>query len=157
MQFCGRQRLGWAILTVLFATANCFANVAHGLPHTQTSVSDLSKSSLRAQASWESRIVETPFIRSSALVPLPLSKKNNLLTFFSFGWVKALMEVGNKKTLGLPDLWVLDEAQLMANASKTLDMQFEIEKRKPWDPSVTHNNLLADFWYSPLTRAVLKQ
>ena len=158
MRFHVELRLVCAILTVLFASVNCFANVAHGLPLPQTSTRASKKTGLRATASWDSRVVETPFIKSSALVPLPLSKKNNLYTYFTFSWVKALMEVGNKKTLELADLWVIDESQLMANASKCFDDQFKIEKEsKAWDPAVTHNNLLADFWYSPLARAVLKQ
>lgn len=158
MRFHVELRLVCAILTVLLASVNCFANVAHGLPLPQTSIHASKKSGLRATASWDSRDVETPFIKSSALVPLPLSKSNNLYTYFTFSWVKALMEVGNKKTLELADLWVIDESQLMANASKCFDDQFKIEKEsKAWDPSVSHNNLLADFWYSPLARAVLKQ
>jgi hypothetical protein len=152
------HRLVCAILTVLFASVNCFANVAHGLPSPQSTVSGATKRGLRAHVSWDSRDVEAPFIKSSALIPLPLSKKRNIYTFFTFSWVRALMEVGNKKTLGLADLWVLDETQLMANASKTLDTQFDIEKKsRAWDPTLTRSNLLADFWYSPLTRAVLKQ
>lgn len=158
MRFHMGHRLLCAVLTVLFASVNCFANVAHSLPSPQSTVSGATKRGLRAHASWESREVDAPFIKSSALIPLPLSKKRNVYTFFTFSWVKALMEVGNKKTLGLADLWVLDDNQLMANASKTLDTQFDIEKKsRAWDSTVIHNNLLSDFWYSPLTRAILKQ
>jgi hypothetical protein len=158
MRFHVELRLVCAILTVLLASVNCFANVAHGLPLPQTSIHASKKTGLRATATWETREVETPFIKSSALIPLPLSKRNNLYTYFSFSWVKALMELGNKKTLELADLWVLDESQLMANTSKRFDDQFTIEKEsKDWDPSMTHSNLLSDFWYSPLARAVLKQ
>jgi hypothetical protein len=158
MRFHVGHRLVCAVLTVLFASVNCFANVAHGLPSAQSTVSGATKRGLRAHVSWDSRDVEAPFIKSSALIPLPLSKKQNIYTFFTFSWVRALMEVGNKKTLGLADLWVLDETQLMANASKALDTQFDIEKKsRAWDPALTRSNLLADFWYSPLTRAVLKQ
>jgi hypothetical protein len=74
------------------------------------------------------------------------------------------MEVGNKKTLELSDLWVLDETMQMANASLSFDRQFSIEKNNNngtlhpiWDVGFTYNNLLKDFWYSPLTRAVMKQ
>ena len=155
MRFHVGHRLVCAVLTVLFASVNCFANVAHGLPAPQSIVSGATKRGLRAYASWDSREVEAPFIKSSALIPL---QKRNIYTFFTFSWVRSLMEIGNKKTLGLADLWVLDETQLMANASKTLDTQFDIEKKsRAWDPALKHSNLLADFWYSPLTRAVLKQ
>ena len=158
MRFHVELRLVCAILTVLLASVNCFANVAHGLPLPQTSIHASKKTGLRATTTWETREVETPFIKSSALIPLPLSKRNNLYTYFSFSWVKALMELGNKKTLELADLWVLDETQLMANASKRFDDQFTIEKEsKACDPSMTHSNLLSDFLYSPLARAVLKQ
>lgn len=152
------MRLSCAVLIVLFSSAYCFANVAHGLPLPQASSSNAAKRGLRATASWESRDVEAPFVRSSALVPLPKDRNSNPYSFFTFSWVKSLMEAGNKKTLELADLWVLDETQLMKNASQTFDNLFTAEKKKrEWDASVTHSNLLTDFWYSPLTRAILKQ
>lgn len=158
MRFSVAVRLVCAVLIVLFSSAYCFANVAHGLPLPTATNSAVAKSGLRAHVAWESRDLEAPFLKSSALVPLPLSRRSNPYSFFTFSWVKALMEVGNKKTLELADLWLLEENQLMANASQTLDTRFDIEKKKyAWSPTVTQNNLLADFWYSPLTRAILKQ
>ena len=157
MRFTVALRLACAVLTVLFSSVYCFANIAHGLPIPHASNSG-TKRGLHATTTWESREVEPLFVRSSALVPLPKSKSSNVFSFFTFTWVKALMEVGNRKTLELADLWVLDETQLMANASQTFDNLFTAEKRKKeWDAAVTHNNLLTDFWYSPLTRAILKQ
>ena len=158
MRFSVAVRLVCAVLIVLFSSAYCFANVAHSLPLPTASSSAITKTGLRSHITWESRDVEAPFVKSSALVPLPLSRSNNPYTFFTFSWVKALMEVGNKKKLELADLWILDETQLMANASQTFDTLFDSEKRKyAWNPAVSQNNLLADFWYSPLTRAVFGQ
>ena len=158
MRISVASRLVCAVLTVLFSSAYCFANVAHGLPLPQASNSGAAKRGLRAHAAWETRDVEAPFVKSSALVPLPTSRRNNPYSFFTFSWVKALMEVGNKKKLQLADLWVLDENLLMANASQALDVRFSYEKSKrPWDATFTYNNLLSDFWFSPLTRAVLKE
>lgn len=142
------------LCTTLFSSVACFAKVVHGLPSPQSSAT---KKSLRAHAAWDKREVDAPFIKSSAQIPLPPSRKNNVFSFFTFSWVRALMEVGNKKTLELSDLWVLEENQLMANASLSLDNQFNIEKQRAWDPAASHRDLLSDFWFSPLTRAVLKQ
>jgi hypothetical protein len=157
-------RLVCAIITVLFSCVNCFAKIAPVLPAPKTSTKDTVKRGLRALTAWDTREVSAPFFKSTAQTPLPASRFNNLYTFFTFSWVKQLMEVGNKKTLQLSDLWVLDETMQMANASLSLDNQFNIEKSTNngilhpiWDVGFTYNNLLKDFWYSPLTRAVLKQ
>lgn len=164
MRFHISTRLVCAIITVLFSCVNCFAKIAPAIPSPKTTASSTVKKGLRALKAWDTREVEAPFFKSTALTPLPASRFNNLYSFFTFSWVKQLMEVGNKKTLELSDLWVLDETMLMANASLALDNQFEIEKKQNnnilhpiWDVGFTYNNLLKDFWYSPLTRAVMKQ
>lgn len=167
MRSCIELRLMCVVFTILFSSVNCFANVVHShgqpLPLPLTSTSALpqhKKTSLHghSHAQWSPREVEEPNIKASATTPIPKPSNSNIYSFFTFAWVKELMEVGNKKTLELSDLWLLEESQLMANASQRLDDQFVIEKNKQaWDPLFSHNNLLADFWYSPLSRAVLKQ
>ena len=101
--------------------------------------------------------VDAPMLSSSVSMQLPAARRNPL-SYLTFDWVTALMNVGNQRPLELADLWVLEEGQLMANASQSLDTLFEEEKRALplWDPTVTKGNLLAYFWYSPLTRALAK-
>jgi len=127
-----------------------------------SSSSSVSGTALRAvAAAAEGRgsvlFVDAPTLSSSVSVQLPAARRNPL-SYLTFDWVTALMNVGNKRPLELSDLWVLEGGQLMANASQSLDTMFDEETRGAprWEPTVSKSNLLAYFWYSPLTRALAK-
>ena len=149
---------------------SCFANivVSSSLSGKQSVSSALttaktitsSSSSLRATATLSSnREIEIP-LTSAISLPLPPSRRN-FLSYLTFGWVSTLMNNGNKRPLEFHDLWVLEEELRMANASQSLETQLDLEKQRQtpaWSSTApSKENLLMDFWYSPLTRAVAKQ
>jgi hypothetical protein len=88
-------------------------------------------------------------------------EKSSLLSKLTFSWVQPMMELGNRKTLEVEDLWRLEERDLMANVSATFDAYFEQAKADAnitagqGLPPLSGNNVVAQFWSSPLTKAVV--
>lgn len=82
--------------------------------------------------------------------------RKTLYDRFSFNWVKSLMEAGNKKTLGLSDIWLLNENQRMENASIEFERLFELESAKPSPPTTERTNILLQYWQSPITRVLFQ-
>ena len=100
-------------------------------------------------------------IRGKASRSLVKDLNTNIFNRLSFGWVKATMELGNKRPLEVADLWELDEASLMGNMSATFDALFEEAKQNANVsgrslPPLTGGNVVTQFGSSPLIKAIVK-
>lgn len=89
------------------------------------------------------------------------TSRANILSKLTFGWVRSVMVVGNKKALGIDDLWRLEDKHLMENVSSTFDHYFqeamaEANVTTGVLPPLQGSNVVSQFWSSPLTRAVVK-
>jgi hypothetical protein len=87
-----------------------------------------------------------------------LPSKNNLLSKVSFSWASELLATGNKRPLELPDLWTLNQKQQMHWTSQSFQRRYhrELERQAhlPTTPK-SRRNILADFYASPIARAIL--
>lgn len=82
----------------------------------------------------------------------------NIFQRVTFSWVKALMEVGNKKPLEVDDLWALPENRQMSAASQQYEELFQSELLKP-NATLTcpaNASILGSYWASPITRSLLR-
>lgn len=99
----------------------------------------------------------SPISRGSAKQFLP---KKNWLNTLMFDWVKPLMQLGNRRTLQMEDLWILDDRNLMKNTSASFDSYLEAEKKKRLIEPTSKNpkgfGILGNFYDSPLTKATIK-
>ena len=105
--------------------------------------------------------VHNPAIKGKILNQFP--KVNTWYDRLSFGWVKDIMERGNRKPLEMRDLWLLPESKQMRNTSAQFHEYFQAEievcKAQNYSMNKYENksvNILMEFWGSPLTRAVVK-
>eukprot|EP01038_Epipyxis_sp_PR26KG_P011238 gene11238-15079_t len=96
-------------------------------------------------------------IKSKALIKLP--KMKGIIDRLTFGWVKKLMDVGNKTPLELSDLWILPENDNAKSSSEVFNSYFAKEKVGKYisdDVTSKKSNVLIEFWKSPVTRAIVK-
>lgn len=116
-----------------------------------TKIFDTTTLSIRAKSPTRTFAKIPPII---AKVSKPLPKIRSLYERFSFSWVEDLIVKGNNKTLQLDDLWLLAENQQMHNSSELFASTFVAECEKCC--YYAGDNILMEFWSSPLTRAIVK-
>lgn len=176
--------LSWLLLFAVLGGDVRFGTTAFVASSTSSASSHQSGSQAQClrmssrQPTSASSLPVLPRMENRAKIPLPHPK--NILNDISFTWAQELMERGNQKPLELEELWLLDESQLMSNASETFDNYLRNETRllnlptglaentasssqhiestenAPAKKGSLKSNLLFDFWASPLTRAVVK-
>lgn len=85
--------------------------------------------------------------------------KLNLFQRISYNWATKLISLGNKRSLGMDDLWQFDHKLFISNASSNFHDYLEKEKLINRSPNISGSlnlNIFSEFWSSPVTRATLK-
>ena len=95
---------------------------------------------------------------SATTTRLPQSTTPSLLSKLTFSWVKKLMEVGNKQTVQMDDIWLPEEANRMESISRVFDSYYTQEVLDSSQSINAHKSQrsVEAFLQNPLSRAVTK-
>lgn len=97
-------------------------------------------------------------LAATATSRLPQSTTPSLLSKLTFSWTKKLMEVGNKRTVQMDDIWLPEEANRMESISRVFDSYYTQEVLNSSQSTVAHKSQrsVEAFVQNPLSRAVAK-